>query len=133
MFACVPLVWFPPLVGKGVGPLVYVRLWSAAPRHVQVTVPPACITTLAGLKKLSCTSTAADVGGAAAWAVNVSTGRPAVDPVAVTLCVADEAPSVCVVIATPFALVVLCAGATEPSCAVAGAQVTTTPGTGQLF
>jgi hypothetical protein len=89
------------------------------------------MTTLVGLKELLATLMLAVIGGADALAVNVSTGRPAA--VAVTLCVADEAPSVCVVVATPLVLVVLCAGSTDPSCAVAGAHVTATPGTGQLF
>jgi len=122
------------LEGSGAGPPVYVTLCGVSPEfHVHVTVPPVCTTMLEGLKKLLFTATAPDVGGAAAWAVNIRIGSPAVEAVAVTVCVVAEAPSVCVVVATPLALVVLCEGLTEPSSAVAGAQVTTTPGTAQLF
>jgi len=93
--------------GSGAGPPVYVTLCGVSPEfHVHVTVPPVCTTMLEGLKKLLFTATAPEVGGAAAWAANIRIGSPAVEAVAVTVCVVAEAPSVCVVVATPLALVV---------------------------
>src|SRR6266487_4819843 len=100
------------------------------PAQVQVTAPPVCTTTLCGLKLLSRTSTAPEVGGADAVAVNVTgAGRPV--KVAVTVW-GLVAPTLSVVVATPAALVVLWAGLTPPP-AEPTAQVTTTPGTGQLL
>ena len=91
--------------GRGVGPLVYVTLWLTAPAlHVHVTVPPLCITTALGLKKLLFTVTAADVGGAVAVTVNV-TGVERPVNVAVTDCGLVD-PMLSVALATPDALVV---------------------------
>src|SRR5512134_3521685 len=106
LWSPVPMV--PEPVGRGVGPLVYVTLCTTPPElHVQVTVPPCWTTTSRGEKKLFATVTPAVVGGAAASAVKVTGGRLAT--VAVTVCTGSDGPSVCTVVAMPFAAVVLCA------------------------
>jgi hypothetical protein len=75
--------------------------------------------------------TAPEVAGVEAVAENVSVGRLVMAGVAVTDCGVDP-PILSVALATPFAPVVLCAGLTPPP-PDATAQLTTTPGTAQLF
>jgi len=98
--------------------------------HVHVTVPPTFTTAVAGPKELFSTLTPKDVGGADAVAVNV-TGVDRPVKVAVTVCGLVD-PMLSVVVATPEAPVVLWAGVTPPP-PDATAQLTTTPGTAQLF
>jgi hypothetical protein len=96
-----------------------------------VTVLPALTATLLAWKKLSFTLTAPAVGGAAAVAEKVIVGRLVIAGVAVTDCGVVD-PMLSVALATPDALVELCAGLTPPP-PVAGAQLTTTPGTAQFL
>jgi hypothetical protein len=78
------------------------------------------------------TLTAPAVGGAAAVAEKVIVGRLVIAGVAVTDCGVVD-PMLSVALATPDALVELCAGLTAPPLPVATAQLTTTPGTAQLL
>jgi hypothetical protein len=95
----------PEFGGRGVGPPSYVTLCGAAPPKVHVTVPPVWITTAVGLNEKSATETLAVVCGAAAASVNVAAlGKPVT--LAFTFWSVDE-PIESLVVATPFALVVL--------------------------
>src|SRR5438874_9461710 len=85
---------------------------------------------LSGLKKLLPTVTAAEVGGVVANSLNwAGLGRPVT--VALTCWVVLE-PTESLVLAIPFASVVLCAGFTAPAPALdVTVHVTTTLGTGR--
>jgi hypothetical protein len=96
-----------------------------------VTVPLTCTTVSRGLKKSSPTVAPTAACGVEAVAEKVSVGRVVSAGVAVTDCGVDD-PILSVALATPDALVVLCAGLTPPP-PDATAQFTTTPGTGQLL
>src|SRR5437764_286696 len=112
-------------------PLVNVTLCGVGSSfQVQVTMLPVLTTTFAGLNAMFFRLTAPEVGGAAAVAVKV-TGLLSPVKVAVTDCGVDP-PTLSFVLATPDAVVVLCVGLTTPP-PDATAQLTTTPGTAQLF
>src|SRR5437773_12579161 len=94
--------------------------------HVHVTVPPLCTAVSRGAKRLLLTLTPTAVDGADPISVNVAAfDRPV--KLALTVWSVEE-PRESIVLATPFALVVLCAGRTPPDVA---SHVTTTPGTGR--
>src|SRR5205823_10270586 len=93
------------------------------------TLPPVCTTAFSGLKLLSLTSTAAEGGGADAVVLNVTEGNPVT--VAFTTYVV-AVPSVWIVVATPFAFVVLGSGLRLPP-PVTNVQSTETPGTARPF
>jgi len=93
--------------------------------HVHVTVPPVCTTVSRGVKEKSLTLTPTAVGGANPISANV-TADWMPEKLALTVWIVEEIESI--VVATPFALVVLCAGFTPPDVT---AHVTTTPGTGR--
>src|SRR5256885_4735369 len=97
----------------------------------QVTVPPLLMPTLPGLNELSATETfaAVAVGGGPAFSVKSCVTEPA----AVALTAWGEVvPTLSTVVATPLGFVVLCAGLRPPP-PVVMVQVTTMPGTAQLF
>jgi len=93
--------------------------------HVHVTVPPIFTAVSRGVKAVFVTLTPGVVGGADPISVNV-TADWMPGKLAVTVWIVEEIESI--VVATPLALVVLCAGFTPPDVTV---HVTTTPGTGR--
>src|SRR4029077_2151533 len=94
--------------------------------QVHLTLLPAWTALLSGLKKLLPTVTAADVGGVVANSLKLAgLGTPLT--VALTRWTVDE-PTESLVLAIPFASVVLCAGLTAPA-PDATADTTTAPGT----
>src|SRR5256885_8764521 len=101
------------------------------PVKAQVTVPPLLMPTLVGLNELSATetSTAVAVGGGPTFAVKSCVTEPAA--VALTTW-AEAVPRLSTVVATPLEFVVLGAGLRPPP-PVVMVQVTTRPGTAQLF
>src|SRR5687768_11355678 len=97
--------------------------------QVQVTVSPARMVTLLGVKKLSPTVTSAVPSGVDAIAVNVSGEPVAPSRIAVAVWGPTLVPSVHVVLAMPLASVTAVAGFTAaPSSSVS--QVTFDPGKG---
>jgi len=119
--------WVGELVGNEPGAVKYVTLCRVVPEfHVHVTVPPVCTAVSRGAKRLLLTLTPTAVDGADPISVKVAAfDRPA--KLAATLWNVED-PRESIVVATPFALVVLCAGLTPPDVA---AHVTITPGTGR--
>jgi len=119
--------WVGELVGNAPGAVRYVTLCRVVPEfHVHVTVPPVCTAVSRGANRLLLTLTPTAVDGADPISVNVAAfDRPV--KLALTVWSVEE-PRESIVLATPFALVVLCAGLTPPDVA---AHVTITPGTGR--
>src|SRR5438093_492637 len=119
--------WVGELVGNAPGAVKYVTLCRVVPEfHVHGPVPPLCTAVSRGAKRLLLTLTPTAGDGADPISVNVAAfDRPV--KLALTVWSVEE-PRESIVLATPFALVVLCAGRTPPDVA---AHVTTTPGTGR--
>jgi hypothetical protein len=119
--------WVGELVGNAPGAVKYVTSCRVVPEfHVHVTIPPARTIVSRGVKAKLVTLTPTAVGGADPTSVNVAALANPVKLAATLWSVEDPRESI--VVATPFALVVLCAGLTPPSPVTA--HVTTTPGTG---
>jgi len=98
--------WVGELVGNAPGAVKYVTLcWVVPEFHVHVTIPPVCTAVSRGAKTVLFTLTPTAVGGADPISVNVTALCKPVK-LALTVWVVDK-PSESVVVATPFALVVL--------------------------